>query len=72
MTRVRIKVIPNAKENKLIEEDGKIRAYLKAKPIHGKANKALIEALSEHFKVKKGNIKIISGKRSREKVIEVC
>lgn len=37
----------------------------------GKANKAIIESLSEYFKIPKSSIEIISGLASRQKVIEI-
>ena len=39
--------------------------------IKGKANKAVIEVLSDYFKVKKAAIRIIKGEASREKLIRV-
>jgi len=44
---------------------------VKERPIQGKANQAVIEALAEHFGVKKSNIKIISGLASKQKIIEI-
>ena len=44
---------------------------LRAPAVDGKANKALIELLAGHFKVKKKDIEIIKGELSREKVITV-
>jgi hypothetical protein len=69
--RLSIKVIPNAKQNKIVEESGRMKVYLTAPPVEGKANKALIEFLSEHFKVKKNQIRIVRGEKSRDKVLEI-
>lgn len=69
--RLNLKVIPNAKQNKIVEESGRIKVYLTAPPVEGKANKALIEFLSEHFKVKKNQIRIVRGEKSRDKVLEI-
>lgn len=71
MKRIKIKIIPNAKKNKVLEENGEFKVYVKDPPIDGKANKALIELLAQHFKVKKGVVRIIRGEKSREKVIEI-
>ncbi len=71
MAKLNIKVIPNAKKNKLVEEPGRIKVYLTAPAVEGKANSALIEFLAEHFKVKKSSISIIRGATSREKVVEI-
>ena len=69
--KINIKVIPNAKHNKLVEEFGRLKVYLTAPAVEGKANEALIEFLAEHFKVKKNKISIIRGVKSREKIVEV-
>jgi len=67
MQRFTIKVIPNAKRNAF--KDGKV--YLTAPAVEGKANQALVEFLAEHFNVKKRQIRIIRGLKSRQKVVEV-
>ncbi len=69
MQRLNIKVIPNAKRNKLVEEPGRLKVYLTAPAVEGRANTALIEFLAEHFNIKKGKISIIRGLTSREKVV---
>ena len=71
MTKLNIKVIPNAKHNKLVEEPGRLKVYLTAPAVEGKANEALIEFLAEYFNVKKNRISIIRGVKSREKIIEI-
>ena len=69
--RIVIKVIPNAKQEKIVEEGGKFKVYLNAPAVEGKANKALIQFLAEHYKTKRNKISIIKGEKSREKVIEI-
>ncbi len=71
MFEIRIRVIPNAKKNRILEEGGKLKAYVAAPAVEGKANKALIKLLANHFNVKKGNVRIIKGARSREKVVKI-
>lgn len=67
MVRIEIKVVPNAKRNEF--KDSKI--YLTAPAVEGKANQALIEFLAEHFNVKKRQVKIVRGLKSRQKVVEI-
>jgi uncharacterized protein len=69
--RLNIKVIPNAKREKLVEETGRLKVYLTAPPVDGKANKALIAFLAEHYNVKKSAVKIVRGETGREKVVEI-
>jgi len=69
--RVEVKVIPRAKRDCVSEENGKLKVYVKAPAIDNRANKALIEVLARYFNVKKGNIRIVKGEKSREKIIEI-
>lgn len=63
---------PNAKENKILGwHDEHLKIAIKSAPIDGKANKALIDALSVWLEVPKKNINIISGEHSRIKKIRV-
>ncbi len=71
MKVINIRVIPNAKKNDVSAEEGKLKVRVKAPAVGGKANKAMIEVLAEFFNVKKSDIRIIKGEKSREKVIEV-
>ena len=67
--KVRIKT--NSIKNQIVgyDEANKIyRINLKAKPIEGEANKELIKFLSKELK---RNVRIFSGFRSKEKIIEV-
>lgn len=68
---IKIKVIPNAKKNKVVESEGLFKVYVNAPAVDGKANKALIKVLSEYFDVRKSSVRIIRGEKSREKVVEV-
>ncbi len=44
---------------------------IKSEPKHGKANKELIKRTSDFFGVPENSIRIISGLRSRKKIIEI-
>ena len=66
-----IRVIPKAKQTKILEEAWGLKVYVTAAAEKGKANKAVIEALADHFGVKKSQIWFISGLRSRYKVVEI-
>jgi uncharacterized protein (TIGR00251 family) len=69
--KLKVRVVPKAKQNKLVEEDGRLKVYVTAPPVEGKANKALIEYLMEHFKVKRRQITIVQGQKSRDKFVEI-
>jgi uncharacterized protein (TIGR00251 family) len=74
---ISIKAIPNAKKVEIIDNgfDDLGRQNFKAKvnqpPEDGKANQAIIQLVSDYFKVKKNAVKIINGELSRNKIIEI-
>ncbi len=68
----KVKVKPNSKQQKIIEEDdGSLTIHLKSPPVDGKANQELIQVLSKKFDVPKSYIRIKSGASSRQKLIEI-
>lgn len=64
---------PNAKQTR-IEKDllETIHVYVHEPPLEGKANVAVILALAEYFHVKKGQVTLIQGKKSKNKVFEIA
>ncbi len=68
---VKVRVIPKAAKNKVEKFDDGLKVRLTAPAAEGKANKALIKILAAHFGVKKSQIKIISGKKSRNKLVKI-
>jgi hypothetical protein len=70
--RIAIIAHPNAKRPR-IEEDllGTLHIYVNAPPLEGKANRAIEEALANHFKVKKTQIELLSGQKSKNKLFEI-
>ena len=68
---IEIKVIPNSKKSLVIKETEKLKIYVRKPAIDNKANGEAIELLAAFFKVKKNNIKIIKGEKSRNKLIEI-
>jgi len=72
MRRLNIRVVPNAKKNRLLEEPGRLKVYLTAPPVEGRANKALIDFLAKTFAVKRSGIRVVLGEKSRDKVVEIA
>lgn len=67
-----IKVIPKAKTNCIQKLNANyLKVRLAAPPVNGKANKELIEILSEYYKVKRSQISIMRGERSGNKIVEI-
>jgi uncharacterized protein (TIGR00251 family) len=69
--KLTIKVTPGAKKNEFKQEGDLIKIFLKAPPVEGKANEALIHFLSEHFDVRVSKIEIVKGLKSRQKVVNI-
>jgi len=70
--RIQIKVKPRSSKEEVVRGTGdELKVFLKASPVGGRANSALIRVLAEYFKVKKPSIRIITGKTSSKKIIEV-
>lgn len=70
--KIFVKVKPLSKTEKIekIDENNFI-IFVKEPPIQGKANTAIIKALSEYFNTPKSNIKIISGLTSKNKIVHI-
>jgi len=66
-----IRVIPKASRNLVKEENSKIKVYLTKPAEDGLANEQLIELLGKYFKVRKYQIRIIRGEKSRNKSVEI-
>lgn len=63
---------PGAKQTQVCgRHDGRIKIQLKAPPVEGAANKALIDFLAKQLKVPKAAIRIESGELSRLKRVNV-
>lgn len=65
--RINIVVKTNSSKNEVVKGDF-YRVSVKAKPLDGKANLEVEKVLSKHFSRK---ARIVSGFKSRKKVIEV-
>jgi len=68
---ITVRVKTNAREEKVEKNGDSFLVWVNAPPSEGKANKRLIEILSEYFKVPKSYIFIKKGIRSKNKIVEV-
>ncbi len=71
MKIIKVKVFPNSKNDEVIKENEILRVYVKARAEDGKANRSLIEMLSNYFGIKKVSIRIVKGMKSREKLVKI-
>lgn len=67
-----VKVIPRASKNQIAGVEGEaIKIRLRAPPVDGQANKALIEFLADALNLPRANIEIVTGQTSRHKIVRV-
>ena len=69
--KLAVRVTPRAKKERIEDKEGKLKVYLTVPATEDKANKRLIEVLAEYFNVSRSTVKIIVGKKRRDKVIEI-
>jgi len=69
---IKVKAYPSAGKNEIIKKsENNFEVWIKAKPIQGQANRAIISILSDYFNVPIENIKLINGFKQRNKVFEI-
>ena len=72
MRTLKLKVKPGSREESLTEQDdGTWLARVKAPPVDGKANAAVIALVAAHFGVRKAQVTIKSGASGRLKLVQV-
>jgi len=70
--KIQVKVKPNSKTAEISQEGESFTVKVKEPPKEGKANQTVIKLLAEHFGVPQSQVRILSGFRSRNKLIEVA
>ncbi|MGA1975538.1 MAG: DUF167 domain-containing protein [Conexivisphaerales archaeon] len=69
---IAVHVSTNAREANVVRIGENIfEVKVDERAVEGRANKRLVEILAKHFKVPKSRIRLVSGARSRDKVIEI-
>jgi len=71
--RIKIVVKPNSKQPgvKIDSEKKYLQISVKSPPAKGKANKEVLKLLAKQLETSTGNLSIVSGQTSRDKVILV-
>lgn len=70
--KIRVKVIPNSKTDQVIREGDWFLVRVKEPPKEGRANQAVIRLLAQYLSVPRDSVRISSGLKSRNKVIDVA
>ena len=72
MRTLKVKVKPGSRRETFVEQaDGSWIAHVKAPPVDGKANAALIELVATHFGLRRAQVSIRSGASSRTKLVQL-
>ena len=72
MRTLKLKVKPGSRDESLIEQDdGTWLARVKAPPVDGKANAAVIALIAAHFGLRKAQVTIRSGASGRMKLVQL-
>jgi uncharacterized protein len=67
-----ITVSPKSSRSKItIDSNSRIKVYLNASPVDGKANSELIGLFSKKLRIPKSDITIVSGEKGKKKRIEI-
>ena len=73
MILVSVRVHPGAsREGLQLLPDGTLDARLRARPVEGKANQALVRLLATRLGLRARDVRIAGGARARRKLVEVA
>ncbi len=63
---------PSSKKPR-VEKDlfNNLHIYVREPPLEGRANNAILLALAEHLKVRRSQVNLVRGEKSKQKVFEV-
>jgi len=69
--KVSVTVKPNAHKDEVVKTEDGYKVSVTASPIENKANIAVVKVLADHFNVPKSQVRIVSGLKSKKKIIEI-
>jgi len=69
--KIQVKVKPNSKVGEVSQEGDSFVVKVKEPPKEGRANRAVIRLLAEHFGVPRSQVRILSGFNRKNKVVEI-
>ena len=70
--KISVIVKPNSKKGDSVQpSESGLQVFLRAKAADNAANQALIVVLAQYYKVPKTCVEIVSGKKSRHKIVQI-
>jgi uncharacterized protein (TIGR00251 family) len=72
MMTVSVRVHPGAsREGIVLLPDGSLDVRLRARAVEGQANAALVELLADRLRLRRREVEIVAGERSRQKRVRI-
>lgn len=69
---LQIHVKPESKKIKILQDDNYLSVSLLSKAVQNRANKELLKLLKKKLKISSNNILLISGQKSKTKIVKLC
>jgi len=69
--KIQVKVKPGSKNEEVTQKGNIFIVTTKEPPKEGSANRQVIKLLAKHFKVPQNQVKLISGFKQRDKIVEI-
>ena len=70
--RIEVRVQPRSSKEEITKVDkSSYKIYTRKPAVEGKANKEIISLLADYFNTKKNKIRIVSGLKARNKIVEI-
>lgn len=69
--KIQVKVKPGSKNEEVTQKGDTLVVTTKEPPKEGRANRQVIKLLAKHFKVPQNQVKLVSGFKKRDKVVEI-
>ena len=70
--RITVKAHPKANKIRVVEKDAShFEVWVREAADQGRANEAIVEAISNHFQIAKSKIRILHGERGINKILEI-
>ena len=70
--KISVRVRPNSSREEVTPEGDLFIVKVKEPPLEGRANRAVMKLLAEHFGVPTSRVTILTGLRSKDKVVEIA
>lgn len=72
-TLLRLHVTPRGSRNEIVGwREGVLCVKITAPPVEGAANAAIVKFIADSLGVRKSQVELVSGDKSREKTLRIC